>query len=37
MSRALAEEMGATLSIDSAPGRGTRVKIAFPGGAMVVI
>jgi signal transduction histidine kinase len=37
MSRALAEANGAALSIDSAPGRGTRVTIAFPGGPLVAI
>lgn len=37
LSRALAEAMGATLSIDSAPGKGTRVTVAFPGGPLVAI
>ena len=37
MSRALAEANGATLSIDSTPGRGTRVTLAFPGGPLVAI
>jgi two-component system cell cycle sensor histidine kinase PleC len=37
MSRTLAEAMGATLSIDSGPGRGTRVTVAFPGGPLVAI
>jgi signal transduction histidine kinase len=29
ITRALAAEMGATLAIDSAPGRGTRVTVTF--------
>jgi signal transduction histidine kinase len=37
MSRALAEAMGAQLSIDSALGRGTRVTLTFPGGPLLVI
>jgi len=37
MSRALAEANGAALSIDSAPGRGTRVTVSFPGGPLVAI
>lgn len=30
ITRALAEEMGATLAIDGSPGRGTRVTVTFP-------
>jgi signal transduction histidine kinase len=37
MSRSLAEANGAALSIDSAPGRGTRVTVSFPGGPLVAI
>jgi len=37
MSRALAEANGAALAIDSAPGRGTRVTVSFPGGPLVAI
>ncbi len=37
LSRALTEAMGAALSIDSAPGRGTRVTISFPGGPLVAV
>ncbi len=37
MSRALAEANGAVLSIDSAPGRGTRVTVSFPGGPLLAI
>ncbi len=37
MSRALAEAMGAQLAIDSAPGRGTRVTLKFPGGPLLAI
>ena len=37
MSRALAEAHGAVLSIDSAPGRGTRVTVSFPGGPLLAI
>lgn len=37
LSRALAEANGAALSIDSAPGRGTRVTVSFPGGPLVAI
>ncbi len=37
MSRALAEAHGAVLSIDSAPSRGTRVTVSFPGGPLVAI
>lgn len=35
LSRALAEAMGATLSIDSAPGKGTRVTVTFPVGPLL--
>lgn len=37
MSKSLAQAMGAQLSIDSAPGRGTRVSMTFPGGPLLAI